>query len=62
MYRNYMGKTGIVNTVFTNLFLKPDHAHWFQDLDTECIQCVFGKVWELLVWLTSVVYYSVASL
>lgn len=30
--------------VFANLFLKPAHVHWFQDLDTECVQSVFGKV------------------
>lgn len=35
--------------VLANLFLKPGHVHWFQDVDTECIQRVLWKVWELLV-------------
>lgn len=30
--------------VFANLFLKPGHVRWFQDVDTECIQSVFGSV------------------
>lgn len=29
--------------VFANLFLKPGYVHGFQDVDTECIQSVFGK-------------------
>lgn len=33
-----------LHSVFANLFLKPGHVHGFQDVDTECIQRVFGRM------------------